>query len=213
MLANMSQAGLRPGTAARADLVRFSRLEQAGANVQAFQRTVNAVRVIRRNQRYLLITQGPAPTILFSTEKRSIIDWLDFTIELIAGLIAMMLGVSLGKRGYQALRPAIRTLWQDTGFRRRIELVGHHTLSQDSLATGLAVIELWRYIWREHRSTLLKSILGAIGSVIGPRALALAMIRWLARLISGGTVLAVEIGALVLPLGRKLRLTSEEASP
>lgn len=132
------------------------------------------------------------------------IRWLDFAIELIAGLLALFTGVTIGRRGYRMLRPVIRDLWQDPDFRLRVEIVGRYAHAGDPLTTGTAVIELWRYLWQAHRITLLVGALRAVGASLGPRALFIALVRWLARLISAGAALAIEIGLLVLPLARKL---------
>ncbi|HEC22977.1 MAG TPA: hypothetical protein ENI95_08680 [Chloroflexi bacterium] len=182
----------------------FPRLAGAGYDVRAYRLTVRLPRIRRRAGRYRLVVRGLPPLVLFTARSHDALGWIDFTIELLAGLIALITGFRLGRRGYQALRPVVLRLWEDVEFRARVRVVGEFTLAGDPLAVGEAVRELWRYLWSHHRALLLEGIGQAVGRAIGPRALLEALVRWLARLISGGASLLVEIGLLVIPLGRKL---------
>lgn len=171
----------------------------------AFRRTIAAVGMVGRSDRCYLITRGAVPYVLYASEDSDAIAWIDFAIELLAGIIALATGVSLGQRGYRALRPLVDDLWGDPDFRERLERTGRRATDGEALALGWAVMALWLYVWRVHRDVLMRTAWRALGEAIGPRALLMMLLRWAARLISGGVTLAVEIGALALPLGRKLR--------
>ncbi len=189
---------------------RFDALSAAGGDIVAYRQTVRGLHVRRRSGCYRLQTRGPRPITLYAApdgdaEARAEVDWLDFTIELIAGLVALMTGIRIGREGYKALKPLIDKLWEDPLVRERVQAIGAETQQGDPLAVGKKVVELWRYLWAAHRGTMFRAILKAVGRAIGPRALLEALIRWLARLISGGAALFIEIGLLVIPLGRKVR--------
>jgi hypothetical protein len=189
---------------------RFGALTAAGGDVAAYRGTVRALHVRRHGGFYCLQTRGPHPVTLYaapegSAEARAEVDWLDFTIELIAGLVALMTGIRIGREGYKALKPLIDELWEDPLVRERVQAIGADTQRRDALTVGRKVAELWRYLWSAHRGTMFRAILKAVGRAIGPRALLEALVRWLARLISGGAALFIELGLLVIPLGRKVR--------
>jgi hypothetical protein len=174
------------------------------ARPHVFRRTIMAVHVISHGGRHYLVTRDDAPSVLYASDDAATIAWIDFAIELLAGLIALATGIALGRQGYRALRPLVDDLWEDPSFRERLERTGKRTTKDDPLALGWAVMALWLYVWRVHRDALLRAAWRALGQVIGPRALLMALLRWAARLIGGGVTLAIEIGALVMPLGRKL---------
>jgi hypothetical protein len=189
---------------------RFDALSAAGGDVAAYHQAVRGLHVRRRGGCYRLQTRGPRPITLYAApdgdaEARAEVDWLDFTIEMIAGLVALMTGIRIGREGYKALKPLIDRLWEDPLVRERVQAIGAETQRGNPLAVGKKVAELWRYLWAAHRGTMFRAILKAVGRAIGPRALLEALIRWLARLISGGAALFVELGLLVIPLGRKVR--------
>lgn len=151
------------------------------------------------------MTRGEEPCVLFVSSDPEAIAWIDFAIELLAGLIALATGISLGRQGYRALRPLVNDLWCDSVFRHHLEQAGYTAAHGDLLGLGWAVITLWLYLWSAHRTALLQTVWRSLGEGIGPRAILKMLLRWSARLLGGGVALAVEIGALALPLGRKLR--------
>jgi hypothetical protein len=172
---------------------------------EPFQRTIAAVGVVSLGGRHYLITRDSDACVLFASNDSTTVAWIDFAMELLAGLIALATGITLGRQGYRALRPLVDDLWDDAGFRERLERTGKRAAQDDVLSLGWSVMALWLYVWRVHRDALLRAVWRALGEVIGPRALLMALLRWAARLVGGGVTLALEIGALALPLGRKLR--------
>jgi len=185
-------------------------LVAAGADLFAFWDTADALFTRTHDNAYQLVTRDPRPVVLFEapqteTLSASEVDWLDFTIELIAGMVALFTGIRIGRDGYLILKPVTEALWQDPGVQIRVRSVGSLTQEANALAVGKGVIELWRYLWTHHKSTIFKGVLRAIGRELRPRALLEALVRWMARLISAGVALTIEIGLLIMPLGRKLR--------
>jgi hypothetical protein len=172
---------------------------------EPFCRTIAAVGVTSRGGRHYLVTRDEEAWVLFASEDAATVAWIDFAMELLAGLMALATGIALGRQGYRALRPLVDALWKDPGFRERLVRTGERATQKDALSLGWAVMALWLYVWRAHRRALLRTVWRALGEVIGPRTLLMALLRWAARLMGGGVTLALEIGALVLPLGRKLR--------
>ena len=120
-------------------------------------------------------------------------------------MAALITGIRIGRDGYKLLKPVIDELWQEEAVREHVHAVGEASKTEDALATGRATIALWRYLWRNHRGRIFQGLLRALGRSIGPRALLAALVRWMARLISAGTALTVEVGLLVIPLNRKIQ--------
>jgi hypothetical protein len=141
---------------------------------------------------------------LFESEDRDTVNWIDFTLELIVGIIGLALGLTIGRRGYKALKPLVMRLWAYPTFQEHIQDIGQHALRGDPLTTGLALVALWGYLWANHRQDLVAGIWAAVRQELTFGALLLALARWTARLLSGGMALLIELGTLVVPLGGKL---------
>ncbi len=185
---------------------RFRALARAGGRIDAYRATIRVPRVQRHGGRHVLLIPGSPPLILYASTHRSVVDWIDFAIELVAGLAALMTGFTLGREGYEALKPIIDHLYHtDERFRALVQEVGQRALKGDPLSVGKAVRTLWLYLWRHHRRTIFRGILRAIGRSLRPARLLLMLLRWVVRLLSAGAALLMEIGLLVMPLNRKLR--------
>ncbi len=201
MTAGSAGAG-RPAQDSR----RWPTLVGLGAGVQAYWHTVRLPRIVRYGAEHHLIIPGEDPLILAASTDRLLVDWIDFSIELLAGLIALVTGFTLGRDSYAILRPFVNDVYHnDPAFRDHVHRVGERTLIDDPLGVGRAARDLWVYLWRHYRRAFFQAIARVVGRAFRPQALLLVLLRWLARMISAGTVFLVELGMLLIPLGRKLR--------
>jgi hypothetical protein len=175
-----------------------------GYDVRHFIQTASGVYVASSERGYLLIARGDPSITLFESNERETVNWIDFTIELIVGIIGLALGLTIGRRGYKALKPLVTRLWDYPAFRERVKAVGRHAVRGDPLAAGWALVELWVYLWTNHRRDLIAGIWQAVKQELTFGALLLALVRWTARLIGGGITFVIELGAMIVPLGRKL---------
>lgn len=185
---------------------RFPSLTAAGANVAAWEATIRVPRIEQRGKLAVLLIPGPEPGVLYASEDRSKVDWIDFSIELVVGMIALITGFKLGREGYEALKPLIDELYEtDPTFREKVHAIGSRTFSGSPLTVGRAVRDLWVYLWQHHRRALFRAIRKAVGDSFKARRLLMLLVRWFIRLISSGASFLVELGLLVIPLNRKLR--------
>ncbi len=183
----------------------FPVLRASGASIDAYHAIVELPRVEQVGPLHVLLIPGSPPAILFASQDRAQVDWIDFSIELVLGLVGLFTGFRLGREGYEIFRPLIDDLYaNDPGFREKVELAGAHALTGDAGKTGTAVIGLWLYLWRHHRGRLVSATLRAIGRAFNARRLFLLLLRWALRLVSAGAALTLEIGLLALPLNGKL---------
>jgi hypothetical protein len=176
-----------------------------GYNLCHFSQTATGLYVVCSHRVYLIVARGRPSTVLFESEDRDTVNWIDFTLELVVGTIGLALGLTIGRRGYKTLKPLITRLWSYPAFQERVRAIGQHAQRGDALATGWALAELWRYLWSSHRQDLIAGIWAAVRQEFTFGALLLALVRWTARVISGGIAFFVELGAVALPLGDKLR--------
>jgi hypothetical protein len=184
----------------------FVLLRTAGYSIEAYQQAVALPRVIQSGRAYHLIIPGPDPALLFASEDRAKVDWIDFNIELVVGLVALITGFKLGREAYEVFRPVINELTEtDEQFRALTEQVGQEAVKRDALGTGKRVRELWAYLWRNHRRTIFRTILKAVGKSLSPRRLLFMLLRWMVRLFSSGAAFLIELGLLIIPLNHKLR--------
>src|SRR5687768_372088 len=124
-------------------------LRAAGYAIEAYQEAVALPRVIQSGRAYHLIIPGPQPVLLFASEDRAKVDWIDFNIELVVGLVALITGFKLGREAYEVFRPVINDLTAtDEKFRELTEQVGQEAVKKDALSTGKRVRELWAHLWR-----------------------------------------------------------------
>jgi hypothetical protein len=175
-----------------------------GYDPRHFTRTASGVYVASTGHSYLLIARGDPPAPLFESEDRETANWIDFTIELIVGIVGLALGLTIGRKGYKALKPLVARLWGYPAFRERTKAVGRHAIQGDPLAAGWALAGLWVYLWANHRRDLIAAIWQAVRQELTFGALLVALVRWTARLIGGGIIFIVELGAMIVPLGSKL---------
>jgi hypothetical protein len=188
---------------------RYPVLRAAGYSIEAYQHAVALPRVIQGGRAYHLIIPGPDPVLLFASEDRAKVDWIDFNIELVVGLVALITGFKLGREAYEVFRPVINDLTAtDEKFRELTEQVGEEAVRKDALSTGKRVRELWAHLWHNHRRTIFRTILKAVGKSLSPRRLLLMLLRWMIRLFSSGAAFLIELGLLIIPLNHKLRNAS-----
>jgi len=176
----------------------------ASYDLRNFVQTADCLVVVCTDRRYQIIACGHPPAVLLDCEDRDTVNWVDFTFELVVGIIGLALGVTIGRRGYKALKPLVTRLWTYPDVQERVRAIGHHILRGDALATGLAIAELWGYLWANHRPDLLAGIWSAVRQELTFGALIIALMRWTARLMSGGVTFLIELGVTVRPLGGKL---------
>jgi hypothetical protein len=169
-----------------------------------FIRTAAGVYVMPTGRSYLLIARGDRPVVLLETDDREAVNWIDFAVELIVGIVGLALGLTIGRKGYKALKPLVIRLWGYPAFRERIKAVGRHAMRGDPLAAGWALAGLWVYLWANHRRDLIVGIWQAVRQELTFGALLVALVRWTARLVGGGITFIVELGAMIVPLGSKL---------
>lgn len=185
---------------------RFPMLSAFGYDVHAYEVTVRVPRVIKYEEHYRLVVPGVRPTILYTSRDREHLDWVDFSIELVVGLVALVTGFKLGREAYEAFRPLINELYEtDEQFRLLMQELGQRSLREDPLNVGKGVRDVWAHMWKHHRRAFLKAAARAVGRSLKPRALILMFLRWTLRLISAGASFLMELGLLVIPLNRKLR--------
>lgn len=169
-----------------------------------FALTANNLVVVHTAGIYRIMTCGDPAAVLFESDDLDTINWLDFTLELIVGLIGLALGLTIGRKGYKALKPLITRLWAYPEVQGRIRAIGQLTLQRDALATGWALAELWGHLWTHHRRDLVAGIWGAVRQEFTAGALLITLLRWTARLMSGGITFLFEVGVMAIPLGGKL---------
>jgi hypothetical protein len=198
--------GLQHFNETQPNATRYPLLRAAGCSIEAYQTTVAMPRVIESGRAYHLIIPGPEPVLLFASEDRRKVDWIDFNIELVVGLVALITGFKLGREAYEVFRPVINELTAtDERFRELTEQVGQEAVKKDALSTGKRVRELWAHLWRNHRRTIFRTILKAVGKSLSRRRLLFMLLRWMIRLFSSGAAFLIELGLLIIPLNHKLR--------
>lgn len=189
----------------QAQVGRFPVLTSMGYDVRAYEYTVGLPEIITSDGRYLLIIRGTS-TVLFSSENKAEVDWIDFGIELVVGLTALITGFKMGREAYEVFRPMVDELHgSDERFRELLNEIGKHALAKDPLASGKAARDLWAYLWSHHRKALWQAIVKSVKRSLTGRRLFFLLVRWMIRLWSAGAALLIEIGMLVIPLNRKLR--------
>lgn len=180
-------------------------LTSMGYDVRAYEYAVGLPEIIVKDGQYALIIRGTS-TVLYASDNKSEVDWIDFGIELVVGLAALITGFKMGREAYEIFRPMIDDLYgTDERFRDLLNEIGKHALARDALASGKAARDLWAYLWTHHRKALWSAIVKSVKRSLTGRRLLFLLMRWMIRLWSAGAALLIELGMLVIPLNRKLR--------
>jgi len=141
------------------------------------------------------------------------VDWLDFVLELLVGIIALMfalgVGSTLGKivkglrksRMYDRLKTLLRSPTFQALLKKLAELIPGGKKTVDIFEALKEIIKLlWEHVIRPGMGDIKK----ALGKALGYWSLIMAGLSWLLRFLSGGAAIVAELTLLLAALGIKV---------
>ena len=93
----------------------------SGYDPRYFIRTASRLYVVDVNHAYRILVRGHPHAVVYTSDDRDAVNWMDFTLELIVGIIGLALGLTIGRRGYKALKPLITRLWVYPAFQEHVQ--------------------------------------------------------------------------------------------